>query len=244
MDKARCLPHISVDCVIFLFEDGKLKVLVRKEYIPLDDGSEDVRYKFPGNHMYYDEQPEHTAARILSEQTGAQHIFMSQFNVFCALDRISRDANEYAWIKREGLIEDRIITIGFYSLIKPHQRKKLMLNDRAEWVDANSNIRLIFDHQEILDSALEQLRIDMMLQPIIFELLPQKFTLGQLQNIYEIILDRQFDKRNFRRKVGTLKYLIACDEKQVGVAHKPAQLFRFDRKVYNKLKKEHFESIL
>jgi 8-oxo-dGTP diphosphatase len=187
---------------------------------------------------------EDTASRTLLEQTGAQNIFMSQFSVFSNLDRLNRDNDEYQWIKDNGLIHERVVTIGFYSLIKPNQPKKIKLIDRAEWMNVNDTFELIFDHREILNAALKQLSLDMLVHPIIFELLPQKFTLGQLQNLFELILNQKFDKRNFRRKISGMKFLVATDELQEGVAHKPAQLYRFDKKLYNKHKKENFEFIL
>lgn len=243
MEQASVIPNISVDCAIFSYDKGCLKVLVRKEFIPTQNGTE-LRYKLPGNHMFYNERMEDTASRTLLEQTGAQNIFMSQFSVFSNLDRLNRDNDEYQWIKDNGLIHERVITIGFYSLIKPNQPKKIKLIDRAEWMNVNDTFELIFDHREILNAALKQLSLDMLVHPIIFELLPQKFTLGQLQNLFELILNQKFDKRNFRRKISGMKFLVATDELQEGVAHKPAQLYRFDKKLYNKHKKENFEFIL
>lgn len=237
------IPNISVDCVIFAYDKGLLKVLVRKEFIPTAKGVE-LRYKLPGNHMLFNERMEDTASRTLLEQTGARDIFMSQFSVFSDLDRLMRNADEYSWIKNNGLIHERVVTIGFYSLIKLNQPKKIKLIDRAEWKNVDEAFDLIFDHKDILNAALKQLRIDMLLHPIIFELLPQKFTLGQLQHLFEIILDQKFDKRNFRRKISGMKFLVATEEWQEGVAHKPAQLYRFDKRLYNKHKKENFEFII
>lgn len=101
---------------------------------------------------------------------------------------------------------------------------------------------MIFDHKEILGEALKKLKEDVTMHPIVFELLPKKFTLTQLQQIYEVILGTRFDKRNFRRKIANLKYVVSCNEKQYGVGHKPPSLFRFDPKIYSKIHQKNLDA--
>jgi len=100
---------------------------------------------------------------------------------------------------------------------------------------------LVMDHMDIVEAALEHLRVELLNKPIGFELLPDKFTLSQMQKLYEVILGTNFDKRNFRKKISSMKYLIPLNEKQVGVAHKPARLYIFSREVYTKTKKDNFD---
>lgn len=237
MENRQILPNISVDCVIFGYEGDKLQVLLRKENIEYN-GETLHKYKLPGNHIYYDERIEDTASRILKEQTGAENIFMKQFKVFADLDRLERCEADYQWIKRERG-DARVLTIGFYALIKLTEKKAMRLMDVAQWIPINEVHDLIFDHADIIKAALEQLQFDIEVHPLVFELLPKKFTLSQLQTLYELILNRTFDKRNFRRKIAAnMPYIISLEEKQKNVCHKPAVLYGFDKRCYNKLKKE------
>lgn len=237
MENRQILPNISVDCVILGYEGDELKVLLRKESIE-HNGETLQKLKLPGNHVYYDERIEETASRILKEQTGAENIFMKQFKVFADLDRLKRCEADYQWIKRQRG-EERVLTIGFYALIKLGDRKNIKLMDVAQWVPINETHDLIFDHQEIINAAMDQLHFDIEVHPLVFELLPKKFTLSQLQSLYELILNRTFDKRNFRRKImANMPYIVSLEEKQKNVCHKPAVLYGFDKRYYNKFKKE------
>lgn len=238
MENKETLPNISADCVIFGYEEDELKVLLRREFIEYQ-GKILEKYKLPGNHVRYEEQIEETASRILAEQTGVEKIFMKQFKVFSDLDRLKRCEADYLWIKRNGLREERVITVGFYALIKLSDLKSTHLIEVAKWVPINQVHDLIFDHQTIFEEALKQLQLDIENHPLAFELLPKKFTLTQLQMLYELIQNQKFDKRNFRRKVMlNMPYIIALEEKEEGVCHKPAILYSFDRRCYNKIKRE------
>jgi len=233
------LPTISVDCVIFGYEENTLKVLVRKEYIP-DKGEIFEEWKLPGNHIRRSENINETASRILKEQTGLENIFVKQFMVFSDPNRLSRYKRDYEWVKPR-LEDDRVITVGFYSLLNLKDLDNSTLIDVATWFDAYEIKDLMFDHKEIFDEAFKKLRYDLLHEPLVFELLPVKFTLTEMQKIYEAIFNTSYDKRNYRRKVNKMPYLIQLDEIQTGVSHKPARLYSFDRDIYEKTRTERFD---
>lgn len=233
------LPTISVDCVIFGYEDNMLKVLVRKEFVPFE-GKIYQEWKLPGNHIRRSEDITETAARILKEQTGLENIFVKQFMVFSDPNRLSRNKRDYEWVKPR-LQDDRVITVGFYSLINLKDVDNSTLIEVAKWANAYEISDLMFDHQEIYDEAFKKLRYDLLHEPLVFELLPVKFTLTEMQKLYEAIFNTSYDKRNYRRKVNKMPYLIPLDEIQTGVSHKPARLYTFDRDIYEKTRTERFD---
>lgn len=233
------LPTISVDCVIFGYEENMLKVLVRKEFVPYE-GKIYLEWKLPGNHIRRSENISETAARILKEQTGLENIFVKQFMVFSDPNRLSRKKQDYEWVKPR-LQDDRVITVGFYSLINLKDVDNSKLIEVAKWSNAYEINDLMFDHQEIYDEAFKKLRYDLLHEPLVFELLPVKFTLTEMQKLYEAIFNTSYDKRNYRRKVNKMPYLIPLDEIQTGVSHKPARLYTFDRDIYEKTRTERFD---
>jgi 8-oxo-dGTP diphosphatase len=181
-----------------------------------------------------------TATRILKEQTGLEDIFVKQFYVFSSLDRLTRRPQDYDWIKPR-LLDERVITIGFYSLVNVDLIDNTKLIEDAKWENVNNHIDLMFDHRDILDEALVRLRNDLLHEPLVFQLLPEKFTLTEMQNVYEAIFNTEYDKRNFRRKIAKMKYLIPLDEMQVGVSHKPARYYTFDANIYEKNLTDRFD---
>jgi len=233
------LPTVSVDCVIFGYEENTLKVLVRREFIPYE-GEIFLEWKLPGNHVRRSEDISETASRILKEQTGLENIFVKQFMVFSDPDRLSRNKRDYEWVKPR-LEDDRVITVGFYSLINLKDVDNSTLIDVAKWTNAYEIDNLMFDHKEIYDEAFKKLRYDLLHEPLVFELLPVKFTLTEMQKLYEAIFNTSYDKRNYRRKVNKMPYLIPLDEIQTGVSHKPARLYSFDRDIYEKTRTERFD---
>ncbi|MFT3754034.1 MAG: NUDIX domain-containing protein [Paludibacter sp.] len=233
------LPSVSVDCVIFGYEENELKVLVRREFIP-DTEEVYLEWKLPGNHVRRTEDIDQTASRILKEQTGLENIFVKQFMVFSDPDRLHRRNREYEWVKPR-LGDERVITVGFYSLININDIEKTSLIEDAKWANAYEVKELMFDHQDIFEEALKKLRYDLLHEPLVFELLPEKFTLTQMQRLYEAIFNTTYDKRNYRRKINKMAYLIPLDEIQTGVSHKPARLYSFDRDIYEKTRTERFD---
>ena len=165
--------------------------------------------------------------RELLEETGLDRVFLEQLYTFGALDRDPRE---------------RVVTVAYYALVKLMDHRVQAATDarNAAWYAVDELPTLAFDHAGILATALARLRGKVRYQPIGFELLPPKFTLSQLQHLYEAILERPLDKRNFRKKVLSLELLEELDEVQQDVAHRAARLYRFDERRYKKLVKQGF----
>lgn len=236
------IPNVSVDCVVFGFDFTNLNVLL----IERNFESKGITYadqKLPGDLMRLDEDLDEAAARILKENTGLSDIYLKQFKSFGSPDRLKRKAHDMAWLRLIDHPEEHVITVAYYSLIdiSACDRSNLAISDNALWIPVQDLKDLVMDHFDIIQNALEHLRMELRNKPIGFELLPEKFTLSQMQKLYEVILGTIFDKRNFRKKISSMKYLIPLDEKQVGVAHKPARLYIFSNEVYQKTKKDNFD---
>jgi len=209
---------LTVDNVIFGFDDGDLKVLLIKRNEEPYSG----RWGLPGYFVLEHEDLDTAAQRVLREMTGLEDVFLEQVRTFGATDRHP---------------VGRVVTVAYYSLIKIgayqfNSASKVV--QTARWHVVQPNMNLAFDHDEILNACLQQLKRQVRTRPIGFELLPKKFTLTQLQHLYEAILENKLDKRNFRKKILSMKLLVDLDETQAGVAHRPAKLYRFDRKRYQK----------
>ncbi|MFT7588534.1 MAG: 8-oxo-dGTP diphosphatase [Limisphaerales bacterium] len=241
--------HVSVDCVIFGFDFEELKVLLiqRKETDKSVDGSEDIvregSWALPGNLILEDESLDQGAERALVELTGLDNIYLEQFRAFGNPDRV-RKPSDVLWLK--SVRQDpsaRVITVAYFSLVKlmDYNPNPSSFATRVEWFKIGDVPELAFDHNEIVDAALEALKSRLRRRPVGFALLPPKFTLGQLQKLYEAILRMPLDKRNFRKKMLKKGILIALDEKQQGVPHKPAQYYQFDREKYLQLTDADFD---
>jgi len=228
-------PNVSVDCVLFGFDLEKLNVLV------IDRGenqlAENVRLALPGNLIYNNENLEQAAYRVLEELTSLKDIYLEQIGAFGDPNRICKEADR-AWLQSIRAEPDaRVITVAYFSLVKmedymPHAAS---FAKNAAWIPANEITDLAFDHYDILQSARNKLKEKIKIQPIGFNLLPEKFTLSQLHKLYESILDKELDKRNFRRKVQKLDILTQLNEKQEGVPHKPSELYKFNEEKYQEL---------
>ncbi len=234
-------PHVSVDCVVFGFENGKLNVLLIERNMEFE-GKFYTDLKLPGDLVRMDENLDTAASRVLSELTGLDKIYLKQFLAIGSPERLLRRPRDMEWLRSIGHPEEIVVTIAYYSLINIDQEKasKFALQANACWHEVSSLKDLAFDHLTILHQALEVLRSDVKLKPIAFELLPPKFTLRQLQELYEAILGKGLDKRNFRKKMANMPFITSINEKQVDVSHKPAQFYAFSRKIYQKTKKENF----
>ena len=234
------IPNLSVDCVILGFDakEQQLKSLVYQEEI--FDKAKNKNWKFPGSLVPQGEDLDDSAQRILKELTGLSQVCLKQFHAFGNPKRI-KTKEEKQWVEKHyGMKTNRVVTIAYYALIRidennPDQKN---IKGKIKWMDIHESDNLAFDHHEILKQALSVLRKDVLLQDVnMFELLPQKFTITQLQSLYEVIMDQPLDKRNFRRKIAKAKYIKALNEKQKGVAHKPALLFSIDKEEYQNSEK-------
>jgi 8-oxo-dGTP diphosphatase len=208
-------PALTVDCVIFGLDEGGLKVLLIKRGIEPFRG----RWALPGGFVQTDETVDEAARRELREETGLQRVFLEQLYTFGDLDRDPRE---------------RVVTIAYYALVNLHDHRLQAATDaeNAAWFEVGDLPRLAFDHDAIIQMALTRLKGKVRYCPIGFELLPRKFTLSQLQRLYETILERPLDKRNFRKKLLQLDMLEELDEVEQDVAHRAARLYRFNQAKY------------
>ncbi len=214
---------ITIDCVIFGFDKGSLKVLLVEHAEGISKG----KWALPGGWIKEEESIDNAAHRLLRELTGLDNIYLEQLKAFGDPDRFPLG---------------RVITIGYYALIKieDYNITAGFTASDAKWYDVADIPELIYDHNKIINFSLKQLRNRVKQAPIGFNLLPEKFTLLQLMQLYEQILGIEMDKSNFRRKVLRMKLLEALDEKQQDVSHRAAKLYRFDHAIYKKLTEKGF----
>ena len=214
-------PSVTTDCVIFGFDGTRMKVLLVQRGIEPYKG----RWAFPGGFLQMDESAEEGALRELREETGLSGAFIRQFHTFSAPDRDPRE---------------RVITIAFYALVRIEEVTGGDDAADARWFALDEVPQLAFDHDQILRTAEQALRQQIHFEPVGFELLPEKFTLRELQNLYEAILGVRFDKRNFSNKINRLGLLDPLDEKVNPSRKKEATLFRFNNTKYDELKQNGF----
>jgi 8-oxo-dGTP diphosphatase len=209
---------LSIDCLIFGFQDGQLDVLLIKHAEGISKG----KWALPGGWIPYNESVDHAAGRILNSLTGVSNIYLEQFHTFGSLDRYPTK---------------RVVTIGYYALVN-RENYKLSAGftaSDAKWFNVHDIPKLPYDHNEILNTGFRFLKHKVRHEPIGFNLLPKKFTLHQIQKLYEAILEKELDKPNFRRKLLNMNLLVPCHEKQKDVSHRAASLYRFDKKIYDQL---------
>jgi len=223
-------PHISVDCVIFGFDRSKLKVLLIERDRTDEAGKVLTDLKLPGNFITDQEDLDQAAVRILEELTGLRELYLQQFGVFGSPERIS-DIIDINWLKdTTGMDIRRVVTTAYYSLVRIDKSKRdLVKFNRASWEDVHSIGELAFDHTEIIHFGLQAIRKEIRFMPVVLELLPARFTIRQLQALYEEILGMKLDNRNFRKKVLKSPYLKQLNVKQKGVAHKPAFYYKINQ---------------
>src|SRR5213594_4313568 len=214
---------LTVDCVVFGFDEGELKILLIERGLQPFKG----RWALPGGFVRVEETLDEAARRELAEEAGLTNIFLEQLYTFGEVDRDPRE---------------RVVSVAYYALVKlsDHRAKAATDAANAQWFPVSKAPKLAFDHAEILAAALARLKGKVRYQPIGFELLPPKFTLSQLQHLYEAVLGAELDKRNFRKKVLGFSLLVPLKETQMAGRHRPAQLFRFDADKYEKLNKRGF----
>jgi 8-oxo-dGTP diphosphatase len=224
-------PHISVDCTVFGFDNEILKVLLVKR--DPKDQNEKV-YKLPGDLIIKKEGLQHAAQRILTQYTGLSRIYLKQFAVFDDPERLKPEGDLFWLQQNSGMEISRVITIAYYSLVKIDQSKptELSIEYGAEWFPVKQIPMLVFDHNRIIDKAVQTIKKEFLTDPLCFELLPKKFPLNQLQRLCEVVLGLKLDNRNFRKKVQKLGYIVPLEEKQQGVKHKPARLYQFKQEVF------------
>lgn len=211
-------PALTTDCVVFGLDEEDLKILLIRRGIPPFEG----RWALPGGFARVGESIEDTARRELHEETGLKKVFLEQLYTFGEIDRDPRE---------------HVVTVAYFALVNLSEHVLEASTDASDaaWFSIDDVPSLAFDHDRILALAHERLRGKIVYQPIGFELLPRKFPIRLLQSMYEKILDRPLDKRNFRKKILAMGILEELDEIETDVAHRAARLYRFDKKKYDRL---------
>lgn len=206
---------ISVDCVIFCYDNKELKVLLIQSDLEEFSGLNSLL----GDLVRPDEDLDSASYRILRERTGMEDVYLEQVHTFGSIDRHP---------------SGRVITTAYYSLIdSKHQKLKLNNND-LHWHSIKSINQLAFDHKTIVDTCLNRLKEQVMDHPVIFNLLPEKFSLRELQELYEAILDVNLDRRNFRKKIAIKGWLTDLNEMEVDVPHRPGKLYTLNPQLKEK----------
>lgn len=205
---------VAIDCIIFGFDGSELRLLLVQRGLEYEKG----KWSLMGGFIQKNEDFEKGSGRILKELTGLEGVYMEQLHAF---GKTTRDPIE------------RTVSITYFALIDINQYEKQINADyHAEWFPMKKIPKLIFDHEEMVEMARQKLRYKAAFHPIIFELLPEKFTLPQLQSLYESIFDTQFDKRNFNRKIQSTKLLIKQKDKDKESSKKGAYYYKLDKKKY------------
>ena len=216
-------PALTVDCVVFGLDDEGLQVLlVQRDLAPFKG-----RWALPGGFVHARESLEDAARRELVEETGLSKVFLEQLYTF---GEPGRDPREH------------VVSVAWYALVKLSDHRVRAATDAraAAWFQLADKPQLAFDHDRILEVAKARLQGKVRYQPLGFELLPPKFKLTQLQQLYETVLEKPLDKRNFRKKILAMDLLIDQGEREQGVSHRAARLYRFDKKKYQALEKAGF----
>ena len=216
-------PALTVDCVVFGLDAESLKVLLIQRKLEPFAG----RWALPGGFVEIDESLEEAARRELEEETGLEQVYLEQLYTFGAVDRDPRE---------------RVVSVAYYALVtlSGHRIQADSDASAAAWFATHDIPQLAFDHLHVFSTAEQRLRSKVRYQPIGFELLPRKFTLRELQHLYETVLDRKLDKRNFRKKLLSMDLLEELDEIETDVAHRAARLYCFDKNKYQRLVKQGF----
>jgi 8-oxo-dGTP diphosphatase len=217
-------PALTTDCIIFGFDGNMLNVLL------IERKNEPYKgyWAFPGGFVNMDEDTETGAKRELYEETGLEDVYIEQLYTFSDTDRDPRG---------------RVISVTYFALVRSNMYSPVASDDAksTQWFPIHQLPSLAFDHEKIFETAFSRLKNKIRYQPVGFELLNKQFTFPELQRLYEVILDIQIDRRNFRKKMLNTGLLIPMDNKQPNVPHKAARYFRFDSEKYQELSKDGFD---
>ena len=227
------IPHHSVDCVIFGFHDGELKLLLLNwEHLPF--------WSLPGGYIKRSETIDEAASRILKQRTGLDQIFLQQFYTFGALDRQEEVFYRLTEKMKVSVDEDfwpahRVISTGYYALVDFSTVTPTpdSLSRECRWWDVQHRPELVFDHDQIVEKALRVLRMQLSYQPVGLNLLPETFTMPELQALYETILGKTLDRRNFQKKILSRGIVQRLEKRKTGKAHRSPYQYRFDVEKYH-----------
>ncbi len=215
---------VSVDCVIFGYEDDVLKVLLIKSDLPAFQD----KWSLLGDLVRPDEDLDEASYRVLQERTGLDNLYLEQVHTFGDVQRHPAG---------------RVITTAYYSLVNMRHHQLKQLDNELHWHPVRDIEDMAFDHKKILDTCLSHLQRKVQEEPVIFNLLENKFSLRDLQNLFEAILDVKLDRRNFRKKLFTTDLLTDLNEMEQDVPHRPGKLYSFNHARYDKMKKKTFVGI-
>jgi 8-oxo-dGTP diphosphatase len=232
------MPSVAVDCAIFGFHDNALKILLLK-------WKNLKGWSLPGGYMKRSEEAEEAARRLLNERTGLDKIFLQQYHTFTGIDRTKAQGIELeSFGETIGLevgpdhwLRQRVICIGYYALVEYSKVKNPRADSFTEeccWCNINELPHLLFDHQEMIEMAVRTLRLQLNFQPVGLNLLPLKFTMNELQKLYETLLGYPLDRGNFRKKMLSTGILRKTGERPTGKAHKAPHLYSFNKQEYVK----------
>jgi 8-oxo-dGTP diphosphatase len=210
---------LSVDCVIFGFDESKLKVLLIRSDLKKFSG----KWSLLGDLVLPNEDLDDAAYRILKKRTGLSDVYLEQVHTYGKVNRHPAG---------------RVITVTYCSLINVQHHKLNIFDNELHWHDVKSVSDMAFDHQIIFDDTIKQLQKRVQEHPLGFNLLPKKFSLRDLQNLYEAILDIKMDRRNFRKKFFSMDFLIDLKEMEQDVPHRPGKLYKFNYEKYDKKQKK------
>ena len=213
---------VSVDCIIFGFDNEGLKILLIKRDFEPEKG----KWSLMGGFLKKEESLNDAATRVLNHYTGLHNIYMEQFYAYSDIDR---DPVE------------RTVSVAYFALINIENHNTELTKDHgAEWFSISNMPKLIFDHDEMVSHGIRRLRYRTSTKPVGFELLPEKFTMRQLLELYEAILDKELDKRNFISKINSLDILIKLNEKDMLSSRKGSYLYMFDKEKYDAKTRNNF----
>lgn len=234
------LRHLSIDCVIFGYHEHQLKVLLLKH--------KGGKWSLAGGFIKNEEPLQEAAARILKERTGLDKLFLQQFHTFGQPGRSIRTEEDIEAlsaiaktpVKKDNWLLVRTLSLGYYAVTEYSKVNPVpdFFSERCEWWDIDKLPPMFFDHKEITIEALKALRLQIYHQPIGFNLLPSKFTLPEIHDLYETILGKTLDRRNFPKKLLALGLIKKLDEQKNIGAHRSPYLYKFDKRQYDKALKE------
>jgi 8-oxo-dGTP diphosphatase len=228
------LDHISIDCVVFGFHGGQMKVLMLKSK------NEEAWY-LPGGFVQHNEPIETAADRILNDRTGIEEIFLQQFHVFGDPDRTKIHNEMY---QGNNFFAQRFISIGYYALVDFFIVNPTpdTFSEVCTWRDLDNLPPFQLDHERIFRTALDTLRLQLSYQPIGYNLMPKEFTMPELQKLYETIMGKKLDRRNFQRRILAFGILDKLPQTRKGGAHKAPYLYSFNLENYQAALKEGLKS--
>lgn len=226
--------YVSVDCVVFGFDhENRLNILLVQRHI--DDIPLERQRKLPGSLIFSDEDVDDAASRVLYELTGIKKMVLKQFKCFADPGR-ANNTPDIKWMGTEYKQDiDRIITVAYLSLCKIDHKINSTKYDTVDWFPIDEVPSLPFDHNKIISESLIEVRrwIEMDFS-IIFELLPKKFTIRQLYQLYSALSEKHIDIKNFHKKISSFSYIVPLDEIENNVSHRAARYYKFDAKIYKK----------